>query len=32
MDAVATVPQSVGPASLGEVIAEAQRMLEQAGI
>jgi release factor glutamine methyltransferase len=32
MDAVAPIPQSAGQASLGEVIAEAQRMLEQAGI
>jgi release factor glutamine methyltransferase len=32
MDAVAPVPQSAGQVTLGEVIAEAQRMLEQAGI
>src|SRR6185295_1850008 len=32
MDAVAPIPQSAGQATLGEVIAEARRMLEQAGI
>jgi len=32
MDAVAPIPQSADQAMLGEVIAEAQRMLEQAGI
>ena len=32
MDAVAPIPQSTGQATLGEVIAEAQRMLELAGI
>jgi release factor glutamine methyltransferase len=32
MDAVAPVPQSAGQVTLGEVIAEAQLMLEQAGI
>jgi len=32
MDAVALIPQSASQATLGEVIAEAQRMLEQAGI
>jgi release factor glutamine methyltransferase len=32
MDAVAPIPQSAGQATLGEVIAEAQQMLEQAGI
>lgn len=32
MDAVAPIPQSAGQATLGEVIAEAQCMLEQAGI
>lgn len=32
MDVVTPIPQSVGQATLGEVIAEAQRMLEQAGI
>jgi release factor glutamine methyltransferase len=32
MDAVARIPQSAGQATLGEVIAEAQRMLEHAGI
>jgi release factor glutamine methyltransferase len=32
MDAVAPIPQSAGEAMLGEVIAEAQRLLEQAGI
>jgi release factor glutamine methyltransferase len=32
MDAVAPVPQSAGQASLGEAIAEARRLLEQAGI
>ena len=32
MDAVAPVPQSAGQATLGEVIAEARRLLEQAGI
>ena len=32
MDAVAPVPQSAGQASLSEVIAEARRLLEQAGI
>ena len=32
MDTVASVPQSAGEVTLGEVIAEAQRMLEQAGI
>lgn len=32
MDVVAPIPQSVGQATLGEVIAEAQWMLEQAGI
>jgi len=32
MDAVAPIPQSAGQATLGEVIAEAQRLLEQAGI
>ena len=32
MDAVAPLPQSAGQATLGEVIAEAQRLLEQAGI
>jgi len=32
MDAVAPAPQSAGQATLGEVIAEARRVLEQAGI
>ena len=32
MDAVAPIPQSAGQAALGEVVAEARRMLEQAGI
>jgi release factor glutamine methyltransferase len=32
MDAVAPIPQSTGQATLGEVIAEARRLLEQAGI
>ena len=32
MDAVAPIPQSAGQASLSEVIAEARRLLEQAGI
>ena len=32
MDAVAPIPQSTGQARLGEVIAEARRLLEQAGI
>ncbi|NOS82867.1 MAG: peptide chain release factor N(5)-glutamine methyltransferase [Nitrospira sp.] len=32
MDAVALIPQSAGEATLGEVIAEARRQLEQAGI
>jgi release factor glutamine methyltransferase len=32
MDAVSPIPQSAGQATLGEVIAEARRMLEQAGI
>lgn len=32
MDVVAPIPLSAGQATLGEVIAEAQRMLEQAGI
>ena len=32
MDAVVPIPQSAGQATLGEVIAEAQRLLEQAGI
>jgi len=32
MDVVAPIPQSAGQATLGEVIAEAQWMLEQAGI
>jgi release factor glutamine methyltransferase len=32
MDAVAPIPQSAGQATLGEVIVEAQQMLEQAGI
>ena len=32
MDAVASIPQSAGQATLGEVIAEARRMLEEAGI
>jgi release factor glutamine methyltransferase len=32
MDAVAPIPQSAGEATLGEVIAEARRQLEQAGI
>jgi release factor glutamine methyltransferase len=32
MDVVAPLPQSAGQATLGEVIAEAQRLLEQAGI
>jgi release factor glutamine methyltransferase len=32
MDAVAPIPQSAGQATLGEVITEARRMLEQAGI
>jgi release factor glutamine methyltransferase len=32
MDAVAPIPQSAGQATLGEVIAEARWMLEQAGI
>lgn len=32
MDAVAPIPQSAGQATLGEVIDEARRMLEQAGI
>lgn len=32
MDAVAPIPQSAGQATLGEAIAEARRMLEQAGI
>ena len=32
MDAVAPIPQSAGQTTLGEVIAEAQRLLEQAGI
>ena len=31
MDAVAPLPQSVGQATLGEVIVEARRLLEQAG-
>ena len=31
MDAVAPIPQSAGQATLGEVIAEARRLLEQAG-
>lgn len=32
MDAVVPIPQSAGQATLGEVIAEARRLLEQAGI
>ena len=32
MDVVAPIPQSAGQATLGEVIAEAQWMLEQAGV
>jgi release factor glutamine methyltransferase len=32
MDAVAPIPQSAGQATLGEMIAEARRLLEQAGI
>jgi release factor glutamine methyltransferase len=32
MDAVVPIPQSAGQTTLGEVIAEAQRLLEQAGI
>ena len=32
MDAVAPLPQSIGQATLGEVIVEARRLLEQAGI
>ena len=32
MDAVAPIPQSAGQATLGETIAEARRLLEQAGI
>lgn len=32
MDAVAPLPQSTGQATLGEVITEARRLLEQAGI
>jgi len=32
MDAVVPIPQSAGRATLGEVIAEARQMLEQAGI
>ncbi|MDP1767472.1 MAG: peptide chain release factor N(5)-glutamine methyltransferase [Nitrospirota bacterium] len=32
MDAVALLPQSVGQATLGEVIVEARQLLEQAGI
>jgi release factor glutamine methyltransferase len=32
MDGVVPIPQAAGQATLGEVIAEAQRMLEQAGI
>ena len=32
MDVVVPIPQSAGQATLGEVIVEAQRMLEQAGI
>jgi release factor glutamine methyltransferase len=32
MDVVAPIPQSAGQATLGEVIVETQRMLEQAGI
>jgi release factor glutamine methyltransferase len=32
MDAVSPIPQSAGQAPLGEVIAEARRMLEEAGI
>ncbi|TKB67019.1 MAG: peptide chain release factor N(5)-glutamine methyltransferase [Nitrospira sp.] len=32
MDAVAPIPQSTGQATLGEVITEARRLLEQAGI
>ena len=32
MDAVAPIPQSAGQATLAEVIAEARRLLEQAGI
>ncbi|MEY4704768.1 MAG: Release factor glutamine methyltransferase [Nitrospirota bacterium] len=32
MDAVAPIPQSTGQATLGELIAEARRLLEQAGI
>ncbi len=32
MDAVAPIPQSTGQATLGEMIAEARRRLEQAGI
>jgi hypothetical protein len=32
MDAVSPIPQSADRATLGEVITEAQRMLEQAGI
>ena len=31
MDAVAPIPQSAGQATLGEVIADARRLLEQAG-
>jgi release factor glutamine methyltransferase len=32
MDAVAPIPQSTGQATLGEVITEARRLLEQAGV
>lgn len=32
MDAVAPIPQSAGQATLGEMVAEARRLLEQAGI
>jgi len=32
MDVVAPIPQSAGQATLGELVAEARRMLEQAGI
>lgn len=32
MDVVAPIPQSAGQATLGDLIAESQRMLEQAGI
>ena len=32
MDAVAPIPQSAGQATLGEVIVEARRLLERAGI